>query len=102
MGLHSYGIDHRIRATSVGQLAYHVGKIIFMLSKIDHLDAAGNGSGQPLINQIHGNDGVDPLLLGDPTRHVTDWSEPQDQQRATVRTPAYSTACQAVGSTSDR
>ncbi len=38
--LHTHRIDHRVRTTTVRQLAYHLGKIIFVLAKIDHLDSA--------------------------------------------------------------
>jgi hypothetical protein len=52
--------------------------------EIDDLDAAGYRPGQPFIHQIHSNDGVDPLLLGDPARHVADGAQSQDQQGTTI------------------
>ena len=81
---------------------YHVGKIIFVLSQIDHLHAAGAHPLQPRIYQVNGNDRVDPLLPGYPACHVADRSQPQDQQNFIRHWARYSIACQAVGSTSER
>ena len=84
MRLHPYRIDDRVRAATVGQLAHHVRKIIFVLSQIDNLYAASTGPLQPGIYQVNGNNCVDPLLLSDPAGHVADWSQPQDQQRTSI------------------
>jgi GTPase Era involved in 16S rRNA processing len=40
-------VDARVRTTTVSQPAYHLRKIIFVLSKIDHLDAVSSRSHQP-------------------------------------------------------
>jgi hypothetical protein len=100
--LHAHCVNHRVRTATVSQLAYHLGKIIFMLPEIDHLDAPGEGSLQPRVHQVHRDDRVDPPLLGDPAGHVADRSEAQNEQRATVGHTGVLTPCHAVGSTSDR
>ena len=78
--LHPHRVDHRVWTTTVGQLAYHAGKIIFVLPQIDHLDAVGERSLEPLVHQVHRDDLVDPLLLGNPAGHVADRPEAQHQQ----------------------
>jgi len=58
--LHAHRVDHRVRTTTVSQLAYHLRKIIFVLPEIHHLDAASQRSLQPLVHQVHHDDLVDP------------------------------------------
>ena len=77
---HTHRVDHRVRTTTIRQLAYHLGKIIFVLPQIDHLDALGERSLEPRIHQIHRDDLVDPLLLGDPAGHVSDRPKADDEQ----------------------
>ena len=80
MRLHAHRVDYRVRTTTVSQLPYHLGKIIFVLPEIDHLHAASQRSLQPLVHQVHRDDLVDPLLLGDPAGHIADRPETQDEQ----------------------
>ena len=80
MRLHAHCVKHRVRTTTVSQLAHHLGKIIFVLPEIDHLDALGERSLQPRVHQVHRNDLVDPPLLGDPAGHVADRPEAQHEQ----------------------
>jgi hypothetical protein len=71
-------VDHPVRTTTASQLAYHVGKIIFVLTKIKTW-MPRECALQALVHQIHADDLVDPLLLCDPARHVADRPEAQDE-----------------------
>ena len=86
----------------MGQPAYHVGKIILVVPKVDHLYSAGPRSRHSLVHQIDRDDRVDPFLLGNATRHSPIGPSPKISSEPPSGTPAYSTACQAVGKTSER
>ena len=97
--LHSHGIDHRVGAPAVGLAADHVFEVA--LAEVDDVDAVLARSGQPLVDEV---DTENPNVMRLAIRHAI---EPIGPRPSTSSVPpsgafAYSTACHAVGSTSDR
>ncbi len=85
-------------APPVGHLADRLRDIV-VVPGVQHLDPV---AARPL--DPHEIDGDDPVALmqRDATGHVADRSQPEDRHAAALGMPAYSTACQEVGKTSER
>ena len=72
-------------------------------SQVDHLDAARRARVEPLRHQVDADDLLGAAVLRDRGGHVADRAEAEhDHACRPSGTSAYSTACHAVGSTSER
>ena len=70
--------------------------------EVDRGDAVRARAFEPVGHEVDGEHVLDAAVLRDPAAHLADRSEAEDEQAAAGGTSAYSTACQAVGSTSER
>ena len=103
VGLHADRVDHRVRPAAVGHVADRVGQVVVVLAEVDRLDAAPARALEPLGDQVDADHAPRPAV---PARRGTHMS-PIGPSPSTTSVPpggtaAYSTACHAVGRTSER
>ena len=71
-------------------------------AEVEHLDPVVARAPDALRDEVDADDLAGAAVLGDARRHVADRAEAEDRDRAALGDVAYSTACQAVGRTSER
>ena len=70
--------------------------------EIDRRDITGVVSAKSFRDEIHRDDAFHPTVLRHPCCHVADGPEAEYEEAPPAGTAAYSTACHAVGTTSER
>jgi hypothetical protein len=74
---------------------------LIAVGRVDHLDAVTARQFHALRHQIDPDHAAGPAMEGNATTHLADRPQPDTVTEPPRGTAAYSTACQAVGRTSD-
>ena len=101
VGFHADGVDDGIGAAAAGHLPDHVAEFALGVGQVDRLDVPRLRAGETLGHEIHADD-TKTLVRSDAAAMSPIGPSPRTTTEPPSGMSAYSTACHAVGSTSER